>query len=464
MVLKSDGLTTIARAEGPGSHREGLIMDFFFQDTKVLHKIKVFGIGGGGNNAINNMIKAGVTGPMFVAANSDLQDLERNLAPNKIQVGVQLTKGLGCGGKATVGRAAAQEDLDRLKDLLGDSDMVFITAGMGGGTGSGGAPVVAEALAKLNNPPLIVSVVTKPFGFEGPRRMKQAVEAIEELTKHCDCILVVPNEKLMATMPKGCSLQEAFHEADMVLLKAVQGITDLITGQGLVNVDFQDLKTVMTKRGPSIMGVGQATGEDRALKAAQQAVSSPLLDDLSISGAQGVLINITGPNDLGLEEVSTVCNLVTREAHPEAEIFHGVTFDDSLEEEGIIKVTVIATGLGEGVETVEPIIDLPVSRNVERERFVEPALASKEQPAPVAAQPAPQVVSAPEVIHYSREVAPQPAPSYSTRESQPEHVTAKPRVVANGAARRNRLAKRYESIQLDGDNFDIPTYLRRSAD
>ncbi len=470
------------------------MMEFTFQDdTKVLHKIKVFGIGGGGNNAINNMIRAGVAGPLFVAANSDLQDLERNLAPHKIQVGSQLTKGLGCGGKAEVGRAAAQEDLDRIKDILADSDMVFITAGMGGGTGSGGAPVVAEVLSKLNSPPLVVGVVTKPFDFEGPRRMKQALEAIDELTRHCDCIIVVPNEKLMATMPKGCSLQDAFHEADTVLLKAVQGITDLITGKGLVNVDFQDLKTVMTKRGPTIMGVGQASGEERALKAAQQAVSSPLLDDLTIDGAQGVLINITGPSDLGLEEVSTVCSLVTREAHPEAEIFHGVTFDDSLEEDGLIKVTVIATGLGGRAEKeqekaeaeasararaqaeedarvqaqararaeAEAKVKLEAEARAEAEARIRAEIEA-ETKAKAETETAPQSPAAqrPEVVHYN-----QPAPA---AENQAEQFPARPRTPnsppLSGTARRNRLAKRYESIHLDGDNFDIPTYLRHSAD
>ncbi len=503
------------------------MMEFSFQDTKILHKIKVFGIGGGGNNAINNMIMAGVTGPLFVAANSDMQDLERNLAPHKVQVGAQLTKGLGCGGKAEVGRAAAQEDLDRIKDMLADSDMVFITAGMGGGTGSGGAPIVAEALSKLNNPPLVVGVVTKPFDFEGPRRMKQAMEAIDDLTKHCDCIIVVPNQKLMATMPKGCSLQDAFHEADTVLLKAVQGITDLITGKGLVNVDFQDLKTVMTKRGPTIMGVGQASGEDRALKAAQQAVSSPLLDDLTIDGAQGVLINITGPNDLGLEEVSTICSLVTREAHPDAEVFHGVTFDESLTEEGLIKVTVIATGLGGIPEQaakdddgagrrssleaaghaipparplVSPTTPMPQAQPMASAMSAQPAAQTPiQQPvapqAPMPPQAQLQPAQAPmppqnqmqQLAHQTQlqaqaqletvaahQAALEPSPATvidytqrrepTAREAQPERVSTRARAAANGAARRNRLARRYESIQLDGDNFDIPTYLRHSAD
>lgn len=431
------------------------MMEFTFQDSKVLHKIKVFGIGGGGNNAINNMIEAGVSGPLFVAANSDMQDLERNLAPHKIQVGAQLTKGLGCGGKAEVGRAAAEEDLDRIKEMLADSDMVFITAGMGGGTGSGGAPVVAEALSKLNNPPLIVAVVTKPFAFEGPRRMKQAVEAIDELTKHCDCILVVPNEKLMVTMPKDCSLQQAFHEADTVLLKAVQGITDLITGKGLVNVDFQDLKTVMTKRGPTIMGVGQASGEDRALKAAQQAVSSPLLDDLTIDGAQGVLINITGPKDLGLQEVSTVCNLVTREAHPDAEIFHGVTYDDSLEEEGLIKVTVIATGLRYASEK-----DAETSRPQ--------AVAS---PAPVDLQPVTETQAAAETQDSSIDIrTPKPAPSTPVVLPYPGRASGRVPVKARNSAhlgtgvRRNRNANRLENIDVDGEDYEQPAWLRLNAD
>ncbi|GHV56256.1 cell division protein FtsZ [Deltaproteobacteria bacterium] len=429
--------------------------EFIFQDTKILHKIKVFGIGGGGNNAINNMIEAGVTGPLFVAANSDTQDLERSLASHKIQVGTQLTKGLGCGGKSEVGRAAVQEDLDRIKELLADSDLVFITAGMGGGTGSGGAPVVAEALARLNDPPLVVAVVTKPFAFEGPRRMKQALNSIEELTRHCDCILVVPNEKLMATMPKGCPLMQAFHEADMVLLKAVQGITELITGRGLVNVDFQDLKTVMTKRGPAIMGVGQAAGDDRARKAAEQAVCSPLLDDLSIDGAQGILINITAPKDLTLEEISTICNFVTAAAHPEAEIFHGVAYDDNLAEDGLIKVTVIATGLGEAQakleETDKPAGGRAILTLVEEPPvdLVEPVpLAEEQVPVEAVGQP-PKKTAGPVLKAASGPVSVHMAPSGER---------------SVGEARRNRLAKRYESIRLDGDNFDIPTYLRHSPD
>ena len=436
-------------------------MEFAFQDQKVLHKIKVFGIGGGGNNAINNMIEAGLAGPLFVAANSDMQDLDRNLAPHKIQLGAQLTKGQGCGGKPDKGKSAALEDLDKIKDLLADSDLVFITAGMGGGTGSGGAPVVAEALSKLNNRPLVVAVVTKPFDYEGKVRMKQAQEAIEHLSMCCDSILVVPNQKLMDTMPKGCTIQEAFHEADKVLLKAVQGITDLITGQGLVNVDFQDLKTVMTKRGPAIMGVGQANGPDRARKAVEEAVLSPLLDDLSIAGAQGILINITGPgpNDLGLEEIATISDFVTAAAHPEAEIFTGMAFDDSLAEDGTIKVTVIATGLGHHVDVQPAIVSEPVEEPLDMTESVQ--------------------AEEPKVLKYTPPAAP-----VETLET--ERTPAHKQAAVGSVSRRERL-KRYEalgygegnldhpaidrikrkphdSLNLGEDNYAVPAYLRRSAD
>jgi len=446
-------------------------MEFAFQDQKILHKIKVFGIGGGGNNAINNMIEAGLAGPLFVAANSDMQDLDRNLAPHKIQLGAQLTKGQGCGGKPEKGKNATLEDLDKIRDLLADSDLVFITAGMGGGTGSGGAPVVAELLSQLNNRPLIVAVVTKPFDYEGKVRMKQAQEAIEQLSQHCDSILVVPNQKLMDTMPKGCTIQEAFHEADKVLLKAVQGITDLITGQGLVNVDFQDLKTVMTKRGPAIMGVGQASGPDRARKAVEEAVMSPLLDDLSIAGAQGILINITGPgpNDLGLEEIATISDFVTAAAHPEAEIFTGMAFDPSLAEDGLVKVTVIATGLG-GQNAVEKQPAAPVQPVEEPRLQAEPVRVE----APV---------EEPKVLQYTPPPA-APAPPAVPREA--ERTPAHQKAAIGSASRRERL-RRYEalgygegnldhpaidrikrkpldSLNLGEDNYAVPAYLRRSAD
>jgi cell division protein FtsZ len=285
-------------------------------------------------------------------------------------------------------------------------------------------------------------VVTKPFAFEGPRRMKQAMAAIDEMTAHCDCILVVPNEKLMATMPKGCTLQEAFHEADTVLLKAVQGITDLITGKGLVNVDFQDLKTVMTKRGPAIMGVGQAAGDERATKAAQLAISSPLLDDLSVRGAQGILINITGPKDIALDEVSSICNLITAEAHEDADIFHGVAFDETMESDGAIKVTVIATGLG----CVE---EAKAAERAAREAEARAKAELEERLAREAAAMAQEEAEMAEPLSFP----------------QVERFPSRPRQLATeGAARRNRLASHADSLQLDGDNFDVPTYLRRRAD
>ena len=408
--------------------------EFSFQDTKALHKIKVFGIGGGGNNAIDNMIKAGVEGPLFVAANSDLQDLERCLAPHKVQVGTQLTRGLGCGGKAEVGKNAALEDIDRIKEMLADSDLVFITAGMGGGTGSGGAPVVAEALSKVNNPPLIVGVVTKPFQWEGNRRMKQAMEAIAELTANCHSIITVPNDKLMKMMPKGGRLiaKDAYRMADEVLMKAVQGITDLITGSGQINLDFQDLKTVLTKRGPTIMGVGQATGEDRALKATREAINSPLLDDLTITGAKGVLINITGPEDIGLEEVADICNMITDEADIDADIFHGWVIDPSLNETGEVKVTVIATGLSciEDIKAAEEAV--------------------KEAPVAEVENTQPEKSG---IINYPQ---------------SPEKNGSRLAVGTNGingGARRNRNLSYYDSIDSFNESImDTPTYLRRKAD
>ena len=445
-------------------------MEFAFQDQKVLHKIKVFGIGGGGNNAINNMIEAGLSGPLFVAANSDMQDLDRNQAPHKIQLGAQLTKGQGCGGKPEKGKSATLEDLDKIKDLLADSDLVFITAGMGGGTGSGGAPVVAETLSKLTNRPLVVAVVTKPFDYEGKVRMKQAQEAIDLLSQHCDSILVVPNQKLMDTMPKGCTIQEAFHEADKVLLKAVQGITDLITSQGLVNVDFQDLKTVMTKRGPAIMGVGQASGPDRARKAVEEAVLSPLLDDLSIAGAQGILINVTGPgpNDLTLDEIDTISGFVTAAAHPEAEIFTGMAFDESLAEEGLIKVTVIATGLGH-TALKTPIV--PESAEDTLVVLTEPAEAEQTEQAEQAEEQKVLKYTPPTASIVAREtertLSQQAAVSTSGRRERAKRLEDMGYGIGNldqPAIDRIKKRKPHDSLSLGEDNYAVPTYLRRSAD
>jgi cell division protein FtsZ len=329
-------------------------MEFEFVDTGRAAKIKVVGIGGAGNNAIDNMIVSGLEGVAFVAANTDLQDLEDSKAPMKLQLGPELTKGLGCGADPSVGRDSALENVDQIREVLSDSDMVFITAGMGGGTGTGGAPVVAETLRELKNPPLVVAVVTKPFLFEGGRRMRQADEGINLLRQYADTIITIPNDRLMSMAPRGCTIKDAFKMADDVLLQAVKGVSDLILLRGYVNVDFRDVKTVMSYRGQALMGTGLGNGPDRAVAAAQQAISSPLLEDVSIEGAQGVLINIScSENNVTLEEVNDACSLIQKEAHPDANVIFGVAWDNSLEDK--LRITVIATGIGEKVARERPV-------------------------------------------------------------------------------------------------------------
>lgn len=321
-------------------------MEFEFVDNQRPAKIKVIGIGGAGNNAINNMIASGLAGVGFVAANTDLQDLENSNASVKLQLGAERTKGLGCGANPEIGREAAEEDTDKIQEALSDCDMIFITAGMGGGTGTGGAPVVAEALKRLDPSPLVVGVVTKPFGFEGPRRMRQAEAGIECLQEHADTIITIPNNRLLAMAPRNANIQEAFKLADDILLHAVKGISDLILLPGLINLDFRDVRTVMFKKGQALMGTGVASGPDRAAVAAQAAISSPLLEDISHEGAQGILINITAAEeDLTLDEVSDASTMIQKEADPEAEVIVGVAWDNNLNEE--LRITVIATGIGE---------------------------------------------------------------------------------------------------------------------
>lgn len=320
-------------------------MEFEFVENQRSARIKVIGIGGAGNNAVNNMIASGLSGVAFIAANTDLQALENNSAPTKLQLGVNLTKGLGCGANPDVGREAALEDVEKIRDTLCDSDMIFLTVGMGGGTGSGGAPVVAEALHSMDPAPLIVAVITKPFHFEGKRRMRQAEEGIERLREFADTIIAIPNNRLIAMAPRGCGLKEAFKMADDVLLQAVKGVSDLILVPGLINLDFADAQTVMSKKGMALMGTGMASGPDRSTVAAEKAISSPLLDDISVKGAQGLLINIASAEDnIALDEVDEACSRIQQEAHEDATVIFGVAWDNSLGDN--IRVTVIATGIG----------------------------------------------------------------------------------------------------------------------
>ena len=306
-------------------------------------KIKVIGIGGGGGNAVNTMISYDLQGVEFIAANTDTQALGASVAPVKIQLGMEVTKGLGAGANPEVGKKAAMETMEALKEQLKDADMVFITAGLGGGTGTGGSPVVAEIAKEIGA--LTVAVVTKPFQFEGKRRAIQADEGIDDLRKFVDTLIVVPNQRLLSLGGRNLSLLEAFKKADDILYHAVKGISDLIIVPGLINLDFADVKNIMAGMGLALMGTGIASGENRAIEAAQKAISSPLLEDNTIQGAQGVLINITGGADMSLYEINEASSLIQSEAHEDANIIFGTVVDEKMGDE--IRITVIATGFEE---------------------------------------------------------------------------------------------------------------------
>src|SRR4051794_10771008 len=303
-------------------------------------RIKVVGIGGGGSNAVNRMVAAGLDGVEFIVANTDLQALKLNAAPNKLQIGAKLTKGLGAGADPNVGRQAALEDTDKLIEALDGADMVFVTTGLGGGTGTGAAPVIASLASELGA--LTIAVVTKPFRFEGRKRQSQAERGLEELRDCVDTVITIPNERLLATIARTTSLNEAFVSADDVLRQAIQGISDLILVPGLINLDFADVKTIMAGMGIAIMGTGTAEGENKAMDAANRAVSSPLLEDASVKGARGVIINVTGGTDLSLIEVSEASAIIQEAAHEDANIIFGAVVDPKME--GKVKITVIATG------------------------------------------------------------------------------------------------------------------------
>jgi cell division protein FtsZ len=313
-------------------------------ETSALNgaRIKVFGIGGGGLNAVNNMIRSGLTGVEFYAANTDAQALASALPEHKLRLGDDITKGLGAGADPEVGRAAARESVELVRQALSGADMVFITAGMGGGTGTFGAAVVAEVAKSLGC--LTVGVVTKPFMFEGKRRMRNADKGIEELRKHADTLITIPNQRLLSIAGRNTSLLDTFRKADDVLFQAVKGISDLIICEGLVNVDFADVRAVMSEMGMAMMGTGESSGDNRAIEAAEKAISSPLLEDISIHGARGVLINVTASPDVTLQEVNEAAELIHSEAHEEANIIWGMVIDPNLEDK--VRVTVIATGFG----------------------------------------------------------------------------------------------------------------------
>ncbi len=390
--------------------------------------IRVIGAGGGGGNAVNNMIRSGLAGVEFIAANTDAQSLRHNLAPVKLQIGCQHTKGLGAGADPEVGRIAANEDYDTMKDALTGSDMVFITAGLGGGTGTGAAPVMAR-VARQEVGALTVAVVTKPFLFEGKRRMRQAEEGINQLRREVDTLIVIPNQKLLS-LKKDISFLDAFRKADDVLLQAVRGISDLVTVNGLINLDFADVKTVMQEKGVALMGTGSAIGEGRMEEATRMAINSPLLEDIGMAGARGVLINITGSSSMTLAEVNDAVSIIQHEAHEDANIIFGAVIDEEMGE--AVSVTVIATGFGKEDCEMPAIPEKPVRR------AVQPS-ASRQEADKSAAwtyQPSePQNTQVPAFIRRSN------------REKNSRHLS---------------LVDDY-SIEAEED-LDIPTFLRRQAD
>ena len=339
--------------------------------TEQKAKLKVVGVGGAGGNAVTRMITSGMQGVDFIAINTDAQDLENNPSEHKIQVGKNLTKGLGAGANSNVGREAVEADKEIITSLLEGADMVFITAGMGGGTGTGAAPVISQISRELGI--LTVGIITLPFNFEGPKRMNRALEGIAEMRKACDTLIAIPNQKLMSIVDKSTTLPEAFQMADTILHQAAKGISDLINVQGHINLDFADVETIMKNMGEAIMGTGVASGEERAVLAAQQAISSPVLDDATIKGAQGVLVNITGGSDLTLMEANEATSIIFEEAGPSANIIFGAVIDPNLKDE--IRVTVIATGFNmpkqvaeiKKEEYQEDLIETPPTRELQEQ-------------------------------------------------------------------------------------------------
>jgi cell division protein FtsZ len=393
---------------------------FTYVENENVAKIKVIGVGGAGGNAINNMIASKLQGVKFIAANTDSQALEISKAELKLQLGIKLTEGLGAGANPQIGRDAAIENTDAIRNALDDSHMVFITAGFGGGTGTGAAPVIAEICKQMGA--LTVAVVTKPFSFEGKKRMRQAQEGIEALKEVADTVITIPNDRLRGLASKNAKMIEMFRKADEILLHSVKGITDLIMMPGLVNLDFADVRTTMSKAGMAIMGIGLSSGENRAIEAAERAISHPLLEDIAISGAKGVLMNITSSSDLTMEEMTEASERIYNEVGEDADIIWGAVVDDNMGDE--MSVTVIATGIG---AAQEPAMPRKVSEHPLRGRV--------------------------------RDLTPadlQTAVDYD----QPTYIRQQEAVGETSGA----VYRGYKGIILDNDDLDVPTFLRKKAD
>ncbi len=406
----------------------------FSEDFVGYANIKVVGVGGGGGNAINRMIEAGLRGVEFIAVNTDAQVLDRNRAEKKVQIGRGLTNGLGAGANPEVGRRAVDENIAEVVDTIGKPDMVFITAGMGGGTGTGAAPMIAE-LAKEAGA-LTVAIVTRPFIFEGMKRIKRADEGLEELKSKVDTLITIPNERLLEIVDKKTTLTKAFGVADEILHQATKGISDLITIPGLINCDFADVRTVMVEMGNALMGTGFAVGDEKAIDAARDAISSPLLENVSISGAKGVLINVTGGEDMTLFDVNTATSLIYEEAGDDANIIFGAVIDPTMNDQ--LRITVIATGIGKGLKPVK-----------------------KEEPQAVAAMPAKAMSLFPEETVIQRAPAPVVEPVEAAavvgREQHEPYVESQD---GNGSG----LAMRNRVPLFNEDDRTIPAYIRRLDD
>ena len=400
-------------------------------------KIKVVGVGGGGCNAVNTMIRSGLTGVEYIVANTDAQALAASMAQIKIQLGAEVTKGLGAGANPDVGRKAAMEDYERISEVLEGADMVFVTAGMGGGTGTGAAPVIARLCKEMGI--LTVGVVTKPFMFEGKRRARQAIAGREALEESVDSLITIPNQRLLQLAGESLSLVDTFKKADEVLLNAVQGISDLINNTGLINADFADVKTVMENKGLALMGTGVATGVDRATKAAQEAISSPLLEDITIDGATGIIINITGSSSLTTNETNQAVTLIMEAADEDAEIIFGTVIDENVGDD--LKITVIATGL----KTVQKEAAVEPVRTLSPERRDEIVHATRETEAAQTKTEAPQMLAENKLD----------IPSYTSRiQERVESVDADrevllPKTTSNLAQALKDAAKKYETVKAD---------------
>lgn len=438
-----------------------------FEDTEQEGpRIKVIGVGGGGNNAINNMIEKGIAGVEFLAANTDRQALEVNRAPIKMQLGQGSTKGLGAGAKPEVGANAAKESIDRIEELFTGADMVFVAAGMGGGTGTGAAPIIADVARRQGA--LTVGVVTKPFSFEGNRRRKQAERGIECLKEAVDTLIVVPNDRLLELATAETSMLDAFKTADQVLFNAVKGISDIITQQGVINVDFADAVAVMRGQGMALMGIGRGTGAQRALDAAHMAISSPLLENVSVEGATGILVNVTGGPSLTLHEVNQAIALITDVAHEDANVIFGYVVDQSMTEE--VAITVIATGFDRMNERADEAEErsqqqqLPVAAQQRHDPDVPAYIrrnwsqASQESRTSELPQSAAAVSTMTPAA--ASTVAPAPAPA---RRSAPVISMLPP--VEEEPFRPAREVYAGSSLEVfEEDEYDIPAFLRRNAE